>query len=223
MTHQEAIDSLASERYLLDDMPVHDRQAFEEHFFSCEACADDLRTAAAMLQGAKAGFAGPLAAADVAPLAFHARPRATQRWYRSVALPWAAAATLACVAVYQSFWVIPSRGAGDTPLALVPITLRPASRGAEALVPVRRDTKMVSLVLEINEMPSSGEVVYVLSSSDGRQIISGRAAAPPSGNPLLLLLPSWTLVGPMHYILSVRDAGPSARVLGEYRFALSAQ
>ena len=59
MTHQEAVDTLASERYLLDDMSAEDRQTFEDHFFSCDVCADDLRIASAMLQGAKAGFAGP--------------------------------------------------------------------------------------------------------------------------------------------------------------------
>src|SRR5258705_5950403 len=58
VTHQEAVDTLATERYLLDDITGADRQAFEEHFFSCEVCADDLRTASAMLQGAHEGFAG---------------------------------------------------------------------------------------------------------------------------------------------------------------------
>ena len=48
------------------------------------------------------------------------------------------------------------------------------------------------------------------ASTDGRQIVSGRAAAPAPGSPLLLLMPSSTLVGSMHYILSVHDAGPPA-------------
>jgi len=221
VTHQEAIDSLASERYLLDDMSMQDRQAFEEHFFTCEVCADDLRTAAAMLQGAKAGFAGPSASADVVPISSRMRggPR---RWYQSMALPWAAAATLAGFAAYQSLWVIPSLARSTAPLALVPVTLRAASRGAEAVVPFPRGTKAVSLVLEFNDAPR-GEISYDLSSADERHIISGRADAPPAGNPLLLVLPSWTLVGPMHYILSVREAAPPSRLLGEYRFTLSAQ
>jgi hypothetical protein len=223
VTHQEAVDSLASERYLLDDMSVQDRQAFEEHFFTCEVCADDLRTAAAMLQGAKAGFAGPSASADVVPFSRKANVRSARGWYRSIALPWAAAATLAGVAAYQSLWVIPSLSRATTPLALVPVTLHAASRGAEAVVPFPPGTQAVSLVLEINDPPRGGEISYDLSSSDEHHIVSGRAAAPPAGNPLLLVLPSWTLVGPMHYILSVRDAGSPARLLGEYRFALSTQ
>jgi hypothetical protein len=51
--------------------------------------------------------------------------------------------------------------------------------------------------------------------------VSGRAAAPAPGTPLLLLIPSMTLAGSMHYVLSVRDAGSSSRLLGEYRFEVS--
>ena len=56
-----------------------------------------------------------------------------------------------------------------------------------------------------------------------RMIVSGRAPAPAPGSPLLLLMPSWTLVGPMHYILSIHDGGGTGRLLGEYRFTVSAQ
>ena len=76
MTHQEAVESLATERYLLDDMPNSDRQAFEDHFFSCDLCADDMRVAAAMFKGAKAGFAGGAATAQVVPMVRQARGEA---------------------------------------------------------------------------------------------------------------------------------------------------
>ena len=87
MTHQEALDTLASERYLLNEMSDHDRNAFEEHFFDCEVCADDLRVGAAMLQGARAGFAGTTATSGrVFPIAAK-RPVAKPVWSRSVVLP----------------------------------------------------------------------------------------------------------------------------------------
>ena len=35
MTHTEAISSLASERYLLDEMSDQEREAFEAHYFEC--------------------------------------------------------------------------------------------------------------------------------------------------------------------------------------------
>ena len=223
MTHREAVDTLAAERYLLDEMSDENRQTFEEHYFECDACADDLRIATAMLQGAKAGFAGASTAGSVVPMPTNRAATRKTMWYRSVALPWAAAATLAVVAGYQSFWVVPSLRQAAAPLALVPVTLRPQSRGAEAIVPVDRQGRPITLAVEVNDPPQGGEVTYDLSSTDGRRIVSGRAAAPAPGTPLLLLMPSWTLVGPMHYILSVHDAGPSGRLLGEYRFSVSTQ
>jgi hypothetical protein len=209
MTHQEAVDTLAVERYLLGEMSDEHRQTFEAHYFECETCADDLRVTTAMLQGAKEGFAGTAA-------------RRTA-WYRSAALPWAAAATLAVVAGYESLWVVPSLRRGASPLALTPLTLRPQSRGAEAVIAVDARGGPATLAIEINEPAQAGEVTYDLSSTDGRHIVSGRAPAPAPGSPLLLLMPSWTLVGPMHYILSIHDGAGTGRLLGEYRFSVLAQ
>ncbi len=219
MTHQEAVNTLAAERYLLDEMSDEDRLTFEEHYFDCETCADNLRVATAMLEGARAGFAGRSAMGNVVPITAtrSATPHAT--WYRSLALPWAAAAALALVAGYETLWVVPSLRQAS-PLALVPVTLRPASRGAETVVPAAPGG-WTTLAIEINEAPEAGEVTYDLNSIDGRQIVSGRAAAPAPAAPLVLLMPPWTLVGSMHYILSVHDAAGTRRLLGEYRFAVS--
>ena len=35
MNHVEAVKTLAIERYLLEEMTPEERDAFEEHFFSC--------------------------------------------------------------------------------------------------------------------------------------------------------------------------------------------
>jgi hypothetical protein len=220
MTHQEAVDTLAVERYLLDEMSEEHRQTFEEHYFQCETCADDLRVATAMLQGAKEGFAASTAGRVVSITADRSDGRKTA-WYRSAALPWAVAATLAVVAGYESLRVVPSLRQGASPLVLTPRPLRPQSRGADTVIPVDARGGPTMLAIEVNDAPQAGEVTYDLSSTDGRQIVSGRAPAPAPGSPLLLLMPSWTLVGPMHYILSVHDAAGTGRLLGEYRFTVS--
>jgi hypothetical protein len=222
VTHQEAVATLAAERYLLDEMADEQRDAFEAHFFACTECAGDMRAAAAMLEGAKDARTGSAERSNVVPIGEHrvVRPRA---WLRSAALPWAAAAALAAMVTYQSAWVVPSLRRSAAPVALVPVTLHPDSRGQEAVVPLRAGVESVTLAVEVNDAPPAGEVRYDLTTGDGRQIVSGRAATPPPGAPLLLLMPSWTLTGSMHYILSVHDAAPSGRPLGEYRFAVSTQ
>ena len=223
MTHQEAVDTLAVERYLLDEMSDEQRQTFEEHYFQCETCADDLRVATAMLQGAKEGFAGAATAGRVVSIRADRSAGRRMSWYRSAALPWAAAATLAIAAGYESLWVVPSLRQSAAPLALTPLTLRPQSRGAEAVIPLDARGGPATLAIEINEPSQAGELTYDLSSTDGRHVVSGHAPIPAPGSPLLLLMPSWTLVGPMHYILSIHEGAGTGPLLGEYRFTVSAQ
>src|SRR5262245_24652409 len=143
MTHEEAVDTLAPDRYLLDEMSNSERQAFEDHYFSCHDCADELRTGAALIEGTKAGMAQS-AGGQVVPMR---PPRAKggnatssvarSAWYRSPAIPWAVAATLAVVVSYQSLSVGPSFRRDGTPMVLAPVTvtLRPESRGREPIVP----------------------------------------------------------------------------------------
>jgi anti-sigma factor RsiW len=216
MTHQEAVETMAAERYLLDEMSEDDRQTFEDHYFSCSECADDLRTAGAMLEGARSGFAAQTS--RIRP--FQAPSQANRRtWQRSVVLPWAAAATLAIVAGYQSLWVVPSLRKAAAPVALSPVTLRPESRGQEPVVHTN-STAPVSLAIDVEGASSGGEVTYDLSRADGTAIVSGRAPSPAAGMPLLLLMPAWTVTRPMHYILSIHAAG-NGRLLGEYRFEVA--
>ena len=53
MDHSEAVQKMAAERYLLDELTPDEREAFEEHFFDCPECALDLRVGAAFVDEAK--------------------------------------------------------------------------------------------------------------------------------------------------------------------------
>jgi hypothetical protein len=50
MNHQQAIDSMAVERYVLGEMTATDRQAFEEHYFSCPECLEAITYASDFLE-----------------------------------------------------------------------------------------------------------------------------------------------------------------------------
>lgn len=60
MNHQVAVDSRATERYMLGELDDESRSAFEEHYFSCRVCADDVKTAAVFVDNAKAVLAAPV-------------------------------------------------------------------------------------------------------------------------------------------------------------------
>src|SRR5262245_19139429 len=48
MNHDEAIKLEATERYLLDEMEQDERDSFEDHYFDCPVCANDVKSALAL-------------------------------------------------------------------------------------------------------------------------------------------------------------------------------
>jgi len=220
MTHQEALATLASERYLLEEMTELERHAFEDHFFDCTECAEDVRAGAYLREGARAGVVGQSAARTAASstvVAFKAKP-APRRV--STFVPWAAAATLALISGYQALFMGTVRQPAFEPQALSPVTLRPAARGAEPVVVVDAD-KPVALAVDVNMAANSdrpaAELSYDLRTIDGPSILSGRAPAPEAGAPLFLLVPGASLKAPGRYLLTVADS--TGQAIGEYRFA----
>ena len=53
MEHAEAIESHTAERYLLDELTTAEADSFEEHYFDCHECAEDVRDGMAMLEGGR--------------------------------------------------------------------------------------------------------------------------------------------------------------------------
>jgi hypothetical protein len=210
MTHSDAVRTLAVERYLLDEMPEIERFAFEDHYFDCVECGDDLRTAAKLRDAVKGGMLSDRAPATLVAMPVH---RERGGWRPSIVLPWAVAATLALAVTYQS--LTPGRGALPVQ-TLSPITIRPDSRGALPTVRKPADDAAVALALEV-AAPGGSELTYELRTSSGTTIADGRMTAPDAGAPLLVLLPSWTLTPSTQYSLAVRTAADS-QLIGEYRF-----
>jgi anti-sigma factor RsiW len=214
MTHADAVRTLAVERYLLDEMPEIERFGFEDHFFDCAECADDVRAGSTMRKAVKAGLL-PRAGrpATISPAI------AKRRWTPSVVLPWAAAAMLALAVGYQS--LAPARDGRLQISTLTPVTIRPDSRGAVPTVSIVGDAEAVTLALDV-DAPAGSDLTYVLRSSSGTRITDGRITAPPAGTPLLLLVPVWTLTPNTQYSLAVQGAA-DGQAIGEYRFGVAAR
>jgi hypothetical protein len=210
MTHMQAVRSGAAERYLLDEMSEVERHAFEEHYFACMECAEDVRAGALMRDGVKTGMLEGRAAGVV-----KFEPRRHSR--ASIVLPWAVAATLAVAIGYQS--LTPNRGSLAGLEALAPVTLRPASRGAEATVSLRPGARAVTLAPDVM-VDGPAELAYELRTTSNKIVASGRMAAPAPGTPLLMLVPAWTLTPAEHYILDVRHAATND-LLGTFRFGVT--
>jgi Putative zinc-finger len=203
LTHTQAVDSMATERYLLGEMTDTERLAFEDHFFGCAECAEEVRLAALMANGARAGLARDAGAAPIAgrPLAF---PTA-RRWRASVVLPYAAAAGLALVVGYQAVELRTLGRHGGGALALAPATLRPATRGEEPVVHLGDDGSM-ALAVDLGAAVFERGLQYELREVDGPAVATGHAAAPAEGAPLLLFVPGGAAHPLRRYALTIRDA-----------------
>jgi anti-sigma factor RsiW len=218
MDHLQAVNTLASERYLLGEMTELEQHAFEDHYFDCPECAEGVRLGGLMSDAVRSGLLDAPRVSTLQP-----RRPALQVWHRSVALPWATAATLALVAGYQSLAVVPALRRQTAPQALSPITLRPASRGQEATVAMPVTGGAVTLAIDVGAASPSGRLHYELRRVDGTGVASGIVLAPRAGSPLLLLVPA-SLLGPTgHYVLSVHDSVNSGLTVEDYRFTVEGQ
>ena len=106
MDHSEATHSMASERYLLDELPRDEMEAFEEHLFECQECAVDVRAGLLLLQRGKVELATPVAPAVRTP----EESRKASGWFSwlrpGFVIP--AMAILLLVVGYQNLFTYPS-------------------------------------------------------------------------------------------------------------------
>jgi anti-sigma factor RsiW len=215
MTHQQALDGLASERYLLDEMTEDERFDFEAHYFDCAECAEDVRLGEILRQEARHSGA---TLSTVAVAGRPAKVLTSAKWWRRpmVAAPWAVAATLAVVVGYQSLVTVPGLRQVQS---VEPVMLRGATRGAATTVTIARGQRFVALSADVMTASQSSALTYEILDSNRTPVASGQSAIPASGAPLMLLVPVDELQVAGRYSLVLRDTEKT--VIGEYEFEVS--
>jgi len=218
MDHRGAVTTLASERYILGEMTERERHLFEEHFFDCPDCAEDVRAAAVLRDGVRAGLIGDVPAMVATPKGkvLQLERAASGKWWQTAALPWAAAAALAVAVGYQSFNVAPPT---SQPFTVAPVTLRPTSRG-QAPVVRKGPGDMIAFAIDLSQPPPQGRLHYDLTRDAGSPVASGDLAAPMPGTPLLLLVPQKLLASGVDYVLTVGAASAPASAVDIFRFTI---
>jgi hypothetical protein len=206
MTHQEAVESQAAERYLLGEMPELERFQFEEHYFDCFECADSVKAGAHLAAGVRSAFAEPAPQAYLKPDIARRR-----RWFQMpVWAPSLAAAALLCVAAYQGLVVLPGLRHNLEARSLTPALVRSASRGEPAVVGLEPGAPFVLLAAETDMARPGERLSYTLRETAGPEVASGTAVGPAPGFPLLLLIPSHSVRAGHDYLLELRELPPAA-------------
>ena len=140
MEHYEAVEMMASERYLLDELTPELRDAYEEHMFGCTECADDVRFGAAFVDHAKAVLPEMAVAAlpAAAPVSVRQPVKEKRDWFAWLrpAMMVPAFACLLAIVGYQNLVVYPALEASATEPRLLPVAtvLQGATRGEIPIV-----------------------------------------------------------------------------------------
>jgi len=212
--HQDAVKSLMAERYLLGELNAGEREAYEEHLFSCDACFEQVKAGTEFVGHLRRiGTVDPVA--DVTP-GFMSRLMTSLRQPLTVA----ACALLACVSgvgVYQRGIIADLRKAQVTPNLIL---TDGAKAGGMKQLTVPANTRFyldIQLVQSENFSSYEGEV---LNESKHRGE-SFPISAEETKETIHVLLDSGKL-GPGDYLLVVNGLTPDGRKteVSRYRFQI---
>src|ERR1700761_8251641 len=223
MNHTEAIEQLAAERYLLDELAPHAREAFEEHFFDCQECALDMRAGALLVHTTKSEFPPIPSPVAVPDRALKPRSASWLFWLRpAFAMP--AFAALLAIVVFQNTVTFPAlREATTQPRLLALNHLRPATRGAD--LPTISADRVHGAALQVdlsNETAVHSYSVDLLDAQEKRvwsTTMRSGSQGPKQDEQFSLYLPGAKLQnGP--YLLKITgvDAQGHNTPIEEYRF-----
>jgi len=210
MDHSEAVEQMAAERYLLNELAPELRDAFEEHVFDCQECAFDLRAGAAFIDEARIQLpelATPSAAESQPDPAKHAvkKPKWFFWWQPAFAAP--AFAALLLVIGYQNLATIPSlRSAATQPRLLPWVSLHAGTRGS-AHIPVAADPKQGAVILiDLPQDTSYATYAFDLYDPQGKKLWSQSLPSPgdqSGGDKTISLLIPGSQLHPGAYTLAI--------------------
>jgi anti-sigma factor RsiW len=212
--HQEAVKNLMAERYLLGELNACEREAYEEHLFSCDACFEQVK--------AGTEFVGHLRRMGAEEAA--ARPRWSQLIYRAVR-PSAALVfgvmflCTAGVSVRQAM-VIHRLNA---PEAVMVATVKRASRASEMPISVPRQGHFELRAVFQPEQKLQSYTARVVGIS-GKEMAPVAIRKPETGEVQVRLDADQFRDGDYTLIVQAIDQTThSIRVIGQYPFQLHLQ
>lgn len=215
MNHHEAVERHAADRYVIGDMSPAERSEFEEHFFECSECADEIEVGVVFAANARA---------VLADTGYGSGARSGFHWFRP-AYMLAAAAVLVLIICYQELVRIPRLRAelarAATPQAYPAFFLRSVARGDDQVIAISRTAPFVGLSFDI---PPTGEWTgyecdFRGASPPGAAFdITAPGPATP-GSPINVLIPTARLTsGTYTLILRGKTAGNAPVELGRFGF-----
>jgi len=211
MDHSEAVRLNAAEKYISGELPEDLRDGFEEHYFDCFECANDVKALAAFATASRMVFEDEVAA-KVPPRLREPEPAGWFSWLRPlVAVP--AIVALAAIVFFQNTVTIPAlkQGNATPPIAQAygsSFRLQGATRGENISTVSIHPSE--SLALDFDFIPSQSFPSYVgeLLDDVGASVLTFHLPADLANKEVHLAVPAGLLrVGKYSLVLNgVRDA-----------------
>jgi putative zinc finger protein len=187
MEHETAVQQMAVERYLLDELSPELREEFEEHLFDCAECSLDLRAGAAFVEEAKLQLPNLVSTAPAAaPRPETRRPQNRGidwlAWLRPVLTRPAFAAPVFAVMLlvigYQNLATIPSlRSAAAQPRLAPWVSFHTGTRGDAHLTVPADPAQGAVLLIQIPEDGGYASYSFDLYDPQGKRVWTQSEAA----------------------------------------------
>ena len=222
LDHLKATKRNVADRYVLGELSQAQREEFEEHYFECVDCAEDVRAFLAISSNSRSVLV------DVPDYEESAAGRVGTRmgWFQALRswrppAVYAMASALAMlgltvITTYQSITLRTQLVAQSVPQ----FALRPDARGDEGEISVQPSGNFLVLAADVPGVP---RVVKWQIHRVGSRIplMNETAPAPPPGASLSILIPASKL-GTGQYVLAVQPDGTSQETGSEilYRFRM---
>jgi hypothetical protein len=174
MDHETAVREMMSERYLLHELSPAEQDAFEEHFFECKECGDDVRAGSTFITYSESELTD---SPEPARQRDSGRKRVNEPWWGWLRPAFTAPALALLLAVigYQNLVTYPKlTQAVNHPLLGSWVSVNVGTRGTEAKLVKTRAGEGFGVLLDIP--PQGGFMSYMvdLYNPTGQLEWSGR-------------------------------------------------
>lgn len=223
MDHTVASETYAAERYLLREMSPDERDEFEEHFFGCKVCSEDVQIVSLFVANATALFREQ----DLKASPAQKKARQWREWLKRdwtallrlpVTVPTLAALALAAVVFYQDSVVIPH--------LLNPQSLNSAlifDGETRSSLPTETDDVPLRFQLLLSAPTDSPRVAVRVIDAKGKIVLGGFVESPGLNRVVDVYFPGKLNPGRYALIILTDQGGKPGIELGRGQFEITAK
>jgi hypothetical protein len=225
MTHEDALQEMAVERYLLGELSDTSLESFEEHLFECSECAADVKTGMALIDAARIELGTPTRVAEP-------RIGKASNWTSWFASPWVLGPALAaCLLIlgFQTFLLQPRLklevASAQAPAVLNPLVLANAGARGDS-VPGVIAPEHGSFVISLDVPTTGGFSSYrgSLYTPDGSLVWQTTISPEQARDALLIRMPTdTTKEGLNTFLIQGLSTSGTLEDLARYRFNVKIQ